>query len=74
MKTYRFQIAGMGCQGCARKIAFFLEQAGAQGVTVSRETGEAIARVPEEVDPAWLASIIENAGHYQVVAVEEVAG
>lgn len=74
MKVYRFQIEGMGCPGCARKIAFFLEQAGAQGVTVSRETGEAVVQVPETVAPETLAAIIENAGHYQVVAMEEVAG
>lgn len=73
MKRVRFQIEGMGCPGCARKIAFFLEQAGAQGVMVSRETGEAVAQVPEGVDPHELAALIESVGHYQVVAVEELS-
>jgi len=74
MRVYRFEIAGLRCAGCARKIAFFLEQAGAQEVTVSRETGEAVVRVPEDVDPDALVAVIEQAGHYEVTAVEELSG
>ncbi len=73
MRRYRYRIAGMGCEGCARKIAFFLEQAGAREVTVSREAGEAVVQVPEDVDPHALAALIEDVGHYRVVELEELS-
>jgi copper chaperone CopZ len=73
MKRILLKIEGMNCPGCARKIAFFLEQAGARGVTVSRETGEAVLTVPEGEIPENFVSLVEEVGHYRVVDVVELA-
>ncbi len=73
MRRVRFIIAGMHCPGCARKIAFFLEQAGAQEVVVDREEGTAEFSFAPPEDLDRYVQVVEMAGHYRVTEVVEVA-
>lgn len=72
MKRFRLKIEGMGCEGCARKIAWFLEQSGATNVSVSRQSGEALFNIDEKDTVHRFVEVVEKAGHYHVTSVEEI--
>lgn len=71
MRRVRLIIDGMNCAGCVRKISFFLHEAGAKDVEVHPGLAEFSFSPPEDLDR--YVEIVENAGHYKVVEVAEVA-
>ena len=69
MKTSRFKIDGMRCDGCADTVKAIVErQAGVQMAAVSYDDGEArVLYDPQAIDEDRLAAIIEKIG-YRVTA------